>query len=446
MDSPFQSEYLRDYMQMVEHTESPRVFHVASALWAVSSSLGRRCWFPFGHMNVYANMYMLLIGTPASRKSTALSMARRLLRDSTGVRFAPADTAGQRQGLAIAMLGAAGDEDGKIAAEVKKATQATGLMSLTDLENLDISDTLSADDNPHQLDAHHLVVAASEFSRVIGQNNHGLLDFLVERYDGEDYDYKTRQTEIVLKNTLMNFLAATTPASLNHSLPPQAGGQGILSRFILVYGAKKYREIPTPVAPDVEIVNRVKGVLHDIYRHGVGAFSESPDARKARESLYSYNLPISDNRFAFYAERRYMHLIKFAMALAATRCTVQKPSLQIEADDIHEAHRILRAMEVGMPDALGEFGLNPLAVVKQEILEELRRQQGPLTMEQIVSMFHRDATSRDIAEVITDLYRAGQILQVQAKNGSTLISARYRREDTEDRMIQLLSERADSSL
>jgi hypothetical protein len=66
-------------------------------------------------------------------------------------------------------------------------------------------------------------------------------------------------------------------------------------------------------------------------------------------------------------------------------------------------------------------------------------------MEQIVSMFHRDATSRDIAEVITDLYRAGQIVQAQGKSGVTMISARYRREDTEDSMIRLLAERASDS-
>jgi hypothetical protein len=443
--SLFGSAYLRDYMQMVENTESPRVFHIAAALWAVSSALGRRCWLPFGHINVLPNMYMLLIGTPASRKSTALSMARRSLKASTKVRFASGDSGGQRQGLALDMMGKEGDEDRRLELAVERATKQGGLMSLSDLESMDLGPATGDDmvDEPHMLDAHHIVVAASEFSRFIGQNNLSLLDFLVERYDGEDYGYRTRQTEITLKNTLMNILAATTPVSLNTALPPAAGGQGILSRFILVYGARKYREIPTPIAPDVDIVRRVEGVLHDVYRYGNGPFTESPEAYKLREDLYSYRLPITDSRFAFYAERRYMHVIKFAMALAATRCSFEKPELVIQVDDYQEAHRILRAMEVGMPDALGEFGLNPLAVVKQEILEELRRQQGPLTMEQIIAMFHRDATSRDIAEVITDLSRAGQIVQAQNKAGTTLISARFRREDTEDAMIRLLSEKSD---
>jgi hypothetical protein len=442
--SPFQTAYLTDYLDMVENTESPRVFHIWSALWAISSALGRRCWLPFGHINVLTNQYVLLIGTPASRKSTALSMARRLLRESTKVRFAPDDTGGQRQGLAKAIRGIEGDDDRKFEAAVREATKQTGFMQLTDLENFDlgVTDVEATEDTPHLLDAHHIVAAATEFSRFIGQNNLQLLDFLVERYDGEDYDYLTNQSNLTLKNTLMNLIAATTPVSLNHALPPAAGGQGILSRMILVYGAKKWKEIPTPIAPDADIVRRVKGVLHDVHRYANGPFCESASARVTREGLYAYRLPIADSRFAFYAERRYMHLIKLAMCLAATRVTPGRDTLSVEDDDYHEAHRILRATEVGMPDALGEFGLNPLAVVKQEILEELRRQQAPLTMEQIVSMFHRDATSRDIAEVITDLHRAGQIVQAQVKEGRTLISAKFRRQDTEDEMMRLLSERA----
>jgi hypothetical protein len=215
--------------------------------------------------------------------------------------------------------------------------------------------------------------------------------------------------------------------------------------MILVYGAKKWKEIPTPKAPPAAIVERVKGVLHDIYRYANGPFDEAADARETRESLYSYALPIPDSRFAFYAERRYMHLIKLAMCLAATRVTSANPRLHLVSDDYLEAHRILRATEVGMPDALGEFGLNPLAMVKQEVLEELRRQQGPLTMDQIIAMFHRDASSRDVSEIVADLSRAGLLSQTKNRHGVSLISAKFNRQDTEDEMMRLLSERADDT-
>jgi hypothetical protein len=122
------------------------------------------------------------------------------------------------------------------------------------------------------------------------------------------------------------------------------------------------------------------------------------------------------------------------MCLAATR----GDSL-ITRTDYEESHRILSATERGMPDALGEFGLNPLAMLKQEILEQLKATQGPLTMEQVVAMFHRDARSREIAEVINDLIKLGQVKMSQLPTGQRVISAVSRRSDTEDEMMRLLT-------
>ena len=101
-------------------------------------------------------------------------------------------------------------------------------------------------------DKHHMALIASEFSRVVGQSNMAMMDFLGGRYDGEDYEYQTKGTHIKLKDTLFNMLACTTPVSIANALPPQAGGQGFLSRIILVYGAKKYKMVPRPQAPPSE--------------------------------------------------------------------------------------------------------------------------------------------------------------------------------------------------
>lgn len=260
-DKYFETDYLNHYLEMVEDTESPRVFHIWSAIWAASASLGRRCWLPFGTFDLFPNHYILIVGSPASRKSTALSLARKLVKQSTGVRFAPADTGGQRQGLVLAMQGNEEDNAKEFLGAAEIGAREGSIASLTELEEITNVPTEEA----HEIveaDKHHIAVAASEFSRFIGQNNLQMMDFLVERYDGEDYEYKTRQSNIVLKNTLMNMIAATTPTSLNNSLPPAAGGQGFLSRMILVYGAKKYKSIPRPEAPSLELVARVKDVLN----------------------------------------------------------------------------------------------------------------------------------------------------------------------------------------
>ena len=433
----FETKYLNDYLAMVEDTESPRVFHIWSAIWAASTTLGRRCWLPFGTFDLFPNHYILIVGSPASRKSTALSLARRLVKQSTGVRFAPADTGGQRQGLVLAMQGSEEDQSKEFLGAAELGARENSISSLTELES--ITNVADSEEQHSVMDAdkHHIAVSASEFSRFIGQNNLQMIDFLVERYDGEDYEYKTRTSNIVLRNTLMNLLAATTPTSLNHALPPAAGGQGFLSRMILVYGAKKYKEIARPEPPAVELVGRIKETLNDIYYQANGPFDETAEARSYSESLYGYGVDIVDSRFGYYAERRYTHLIKLAMVLASTRVGLHG-NLCITRTDYEEAHRILRATEAGMPDALGEFGMNPMAVLKQEILEQMRANQGPLTMGQILSMFHRDASSRDISETVNDLIRIGQIKMSQLVSGQRLLSAVYSKQNTEDAMMNLL--------
>lgn len=433
----FNTPFLNDYLQMVDDSESPRIFHIWSAIFAAASAMGRRCWFPMGTFNIYPNHYILLIGTPGTRKTTAASLAKKIVTQSTGVRFAPKDTGFQRQGLIMAFLGATESENKEYMGAVELGSRENSIMSLTQIDEI----TNTPDEDMvnvliHEEDKHHLALVASEFSQVIGQGNNSMLDFLGERYDGEGIEYQTKYSAIKMKSTLMNLLSCTTPTSLSIALPPQAGGQGFLSRIILVYGARKYKEVPRPKAPPLEVIDRVKNCLDSVYYKISGPFSETPEAEKYCIDHYGYKPDITDSRFAYYSERRAGHLTKLAMVLAATQ-----GSTLIQKADYEEAHRILVATEKGMPDALGEFGMNPLAMLKQSILEELRVSQGPMTMETILAMFHRDARSHEITEVVSDLVKMGQCTTTQTATGPRLISAKFTKQSTEDAMMNLLSQK-----
>lgn len=429
----FKTEFLNQYLAMVEETESPRLFHVWAAIGAVSASLGRRCWFPFGPMVIFPNQYILIVGTPGTRKSTAASIMKRALRHSTGVRFAPGDTAGQRQGLVEAMKGSDVQKQFLDAVEVNFRDDSLSGLTLDQFSQ--ITDMPESEEAAFiaKADKHHLSVVASEFSQFIGQNNHQMLDFLTQMWDGDDYQYKTKQGEVNLRNPLLNIIGCTTPSSIANSMPPAVVGQGFLSRMILVYGQRKYKEVPRPQAPEQHLVDSVHQTLNNIYYNMHGPFDESDEARDYSISLYGLPLSISDARFGYYAERRYTHLIKLAMTLAAMDGTQV-----IEKHHYEEAHRILRATEVGMPDALGEFGMNPLAAVKQGILE-LVRESGWLYMEQIQSSFHREANAKDIGEAINELRSGKQIHLQQAKDGGITVHAVYNKIDTEDEMAKLLA-------
>ena len=180
----------------------------------------------------------------------------------------------------------------------------------------------------------------------------------------------------------------------------------------------------------------IKDTLANIHANMNGPFSETEQARSFNDELYNtYQIEITDSRFAYYAERRNTHLIKLAMALCAAR-----DSMEINLSDFEQAHQILRATEIGMPDALGEFGMNPLAQLKQEILEQLRVSMTAHTMEEILAMFNRDARSVEIQEVVNDLIRMKQVTMQTALTGQRLLIANYTKQNTEDAMMRTLKE------
>lgn len=424
-------------MRMVEDTESPRLFHVWSAIAGLASCLGRRCWLPFGPMTIFPNQYIALVGTPGTRKSTAASIMKRQLRKSTGVRFAPADTAGQRQGLVEAMRGGDKQKEFLDQVELSRADHSLGALTLDEMaqvSNIETPDEGSYESFISAADKHHIMVVATELSRFIGQNNFQMLDFLTTMWDGEDYEYQTKGGLINLKNPLINMLSCTTPTSINIAMPPAAGGQGFLSRMILVYGQRKHKLVPRPVNPPEDSVDAVRDGFNRAYFEVAGPFQETKDATSYSETLYDWQLEINDPRFGYYHERRYDHLIKLAMALAASRA-----SSIIVKEDYEEAHRILRATERGMPDALGEFGMNPLATLKQNMLEYIRS-NGIVPVGQLRAVFHRDSRASEFMECVNDLSRMSQVTLSHTNTGEGVLAARGSLQSSEDAIIKLLME------
>lgn len=431
----FNTPYLNHYLKMVEDTESPRLFHVWAAVSSLAAALGRRNWFDFGPMKIYPNHYIVLVGTPGTRKSTCLKIAKNELKKSTNVTFAPDDTAGQRQGLIKAMMRNS-EHDQLYLDGIKLDQRDNTLAALTMQQVASLTDEIE-DENQMEVDnadKQHLMATSDEFSRFIGQNNLAMLDFLTSTWDGNSYEYETTTKSIEIKNPLLNLIACTTPVSIANAMPPAASGQGFLSRVILVYGARKYKSIPRPKDFPSDQVIKIRETLGAVNSMMYGPFEESYAARAYSESLYELPLEIADSRFGYYHERRYTHLIKLAMCLAAGR-----ESHAIEKEDYEEANRILRATERGMPDALGEFGMNPLAALKQQILEFMRDSMA-LPIEELRSYFHRDARAAEFTEVVNDLIRTKQLVVNQSTKGKQFVSARITKVDTEDVMFKLLCE------
>lgn len=396
------NEFLDTYLRYTEKTESPRVFHIWSALWGLSSCMGRRVFLQWGDNVIHPNQFIILVGPPAVRKNTAINIMRKHLETATNVRFAPDDTGGQRQGLIAAMANEA-DEDYAAAS----AALVDANLSIEALENTEFN--LQIDPR----DATAMTIAANELTSFIGLNELKMITFLIKMYDGDNYDYRLKNETRVLRNPLLNLVAGTTPGALAESLPSAAMSSGFTSRVILVFGAQKARSIPRPVPLPVNEREWLMERLNWINTQFDGEMCENDLGRKLLERIYEEDTEINDPRFVYYEGRRQQHMIKVAMCLAAG----EKRRIITETD-ILLARTILSSTEKGMPDALGEYGLSPLGAAKQSLVEFLQAAKDAISEEVLWAIMNRHMKRTDFVNVLMELGAAGKIIPVTTQSGS----------------------------
>lgn len=376
--------------------------HIWAALTCAGACMGRHVKLPLGIGDVYANMYTILVGPPATKKSSAAKFARDLVLKVCDVPLAPDDTSGRRQGLITAF------ERASESLRMDKAINQADALSTLDAVSNYVPQVSHAD-------RHVLFAIATELDSFLGQNSADLAGFLIKAWDGDPYRYQLSNEEKVLPETLLSLLGCSTPTDLARILPTESIGQGFTSRIIFVFANKKEKRVP----PSVARVDRgYAKTLQDVYKFLWFDMRDdmklSPEAGNFLDFIYDSPTKIQDTRFVYYVERRHTHLIKVAMILAATR-----KSYTIELEDMHQAKAILEETEKYMPDALGEFGLSPLAAAKQRLLEFLQHAGQPVTETVLWMLMQRDMKLVDFKTTINAFINTGKIRALNSKSVGT---------------------------
>jgi len=420
----FDSDFLNKYLQMVEDTESPRIMHIMAALTGIAACLGRRVFLQRGHKELYSNLYVALVGPPGARKSTAMDIMRNRVEMGTGVRFAPDDTAGQRQGLIKALRNEEVDD------EIDELLSQINAGDAGSVERL-LDHPAGQDFDPR--DKHTLFVTASEFNSFLGDNAKAMLTFLIKMYDGDSYKYQLKTEELTITDPLMNIIGCTTPTNIATALPPEAIGQGFMSRVILVYANKKYKKVPEPQPFNKDLVKEIENYYHRFYYELNGEMGRTPEAAKALEALYDETTVLDDPRFVYYIERRYTHLLKLSIILAASRL-----SKIINTEDVRTAATILRAVEITMPDALGEYGLSKVSAARQKLVEFLQHAKTAVSSQILFAVMARDMTLLDFNTSLADLVNAGKIQKVHSKEGDAFVYVDNKTSQIDDILAELI--------
>ena len=402
-----QENFFDLYFEYTADTECPQLYHRWSAISCIATYLGRDCYFPFGNFKLHPNQYVMLIGVPATRKSTAIKLAKNLLTRAGYQHFAAEKTSKEKMLMDMAaQSNPSVYEDEQNGSGRKKELSQDAILDLNlwgdDKESLESCEPAE------------LCIAADEFNDFIGQANFEFISLLGTLWDFDGiYDVRTKTGKSFgVPYPTINILGGNTPVNFARAFPPETLGQGFLSRLLLVHGEPTGRKITLPKEASADLVRDLVELLQRIKAKCRGRIGHSSGAFSLLDKIYQGDSAgIEDIRFDAYNNRRFTHLLKLSIVCAAIRC-----DSTIEEEDVRLANTILSFTEHHMPRALGEFGKSKNSDVSHKVMEMLTNATAPLSMIELWKFVAQDLDKiAQLGDIINNLRNAGKIQSIDGK-------------------------------
>lgn len=384
--------YMR-YSASNEHTPQNNRWTFLSC---VSALLGRRVHIPFGHLTIYPNMYVFLVGLPATRKSTSIGVGRDLMR----------------------AVGYKTMTYGKTSREKFLLDFEEGFDNRLDNGEFNFEGALDKPLNPLASTVSECFVCDDEFLDFIGMKNFNFLTTLTKLWDNQDNcpERVKNSKSVNIPNPTVNILGGLTPTNLSLILPQEIIGQGYTSRIILVNSGKLVDKITFPIKPNQSIRN---DLINELKKINVmeGQIQYSGEAKELLDHIYKKFIPILDGRLQHYCSRRFIHLLKLCAVVCAIRGT-----LVITSEIVEQANTILGYTEASMHLALGEFGEAKHSKATQRIMEVLTEAKVPMTIIELWNSVSTDLERLNtLNEILNNLKLAKKIIVSQNEDGDAVV-------------------------
>jgi hypothetical protein len=387
------------YFSYVDKTEPPLVFHRWSLLSCLGAYLGRQYRMPFGDFNIHPNMYVMLIGDPGTRKSTAIKLSKKVLGSAGYDKFSAERTSKEK--FLLDLEGVEDDEGGT------KDTNAV-------MRNLFGDDHIAGD--PREC-----FICADEFNEFVGSGNLEFLSLLGSLWDWDDpaqpfkQRLKTSRSVNIYQPTI-SILAGNTHAGFAEAFPPQSIGQGFLSRLILVFGESSGKKITFPERPSDAVKQQLTSMFETIRAEVTGEATMTSQARQMLEVIYRNFEGLEDARFKHYSTRRFTHLLKLCLLSSAANLRTE-----IRAEDVLFANTLLTFTEHKMPNAMGEFGKARNSDVAARIISVLSEAKGPQDVPALWKQVQSDLDKpEDLNKLLAGLIQGGKIQYVARTKNSNV--------------------------
>lgn len=381
---------LKDIIKLAENQEAADFSYLWAGLSCIAAQLARNVYIPFGNGKIYPNLYVMFVGDPGKRKSTAIKDLKKRIKAAGYQNICGDKVTMQKYLLDLAGVGEGSIEDSNIT-------------------EFNLGITLGANDYVESY------INQDEFSDFIGINNYPFISLLGNFWDiDEPYVYRTKNGQsIEIPSPIVNILGATTPSQFNTIFPPAISEQGFLSRLIIVNIPESKRKIARPLPSDASVIEKVVDGLKAV-RKLSGELVMSDAVWAKLEEIYLSWQPVEDTRFAHYSTRRHTQLLKLCILATCSRYTVE-----MSVDDVVFANTLLSFTEHFMPQALGQFGKNKDGDVNSKVISYLRSSfPTAKSLQDIIIPISTETDVLSLQKILTNLVVAEKV--VATSNGKYL--------------------------
>lgn len=377
--------FISHYLEYVGETEAPMIYHRWCCLSMAGTYLGRNYFFQQGHFVLCPNMYVMLMGEPGARKSTAIKIAKKVI-EGAGYSRISADRSSKEKFL----LDLAGEDlDGQSSESI-------------------LDQNLFGQVDGYQAETY---IACDEFNDFIGINNVEFMSILGSFWDfNGTYQNRIKNGKsISILNPTVSILGGNTIVNFIRAFPPEILGQGFFSRLLLIHGEATGKRITFPVSPSRDSSCAIVELLQAVKISAIGEARMTGGAKKLLDKIYKTYEGIDDVRFKSYSQRRFSHLVKLCLVISACNFSVE-----ITESVVVEANTVLTYTEHFMPSALGEFGRSRNSDTTHKIMQLLGNTAIPLTVPELFAQVHKDVEKiGDLGEILRNLLSAGRIMSVE---------------------------------
>lgn len=371
--------FIDNYMKYCEGYETPELYDLWSALSAMSALVSRRVWVDQGYFTIYGNLYVVLVGPPGGRKTSAMNVCRDILRE----------------------VGSTQRSDAAMTKEALCAYMTKNCIK-----------TYEDPTTGRMVEYAPMTLCLTELSHFLGTNSAHMIDFLTTIYDQEIYENKTKNKgDDVIPGPYLTILACTTPSNITRYLKEDVISGGFSRRTLFAFELDDGEPIPRPqVTPEAQACFAACVQWGKELENVRGGFVWHPEAITWYDKWYTdhfYSMKnLHDSLIKGYLRSKHVQLLKLAMLFSLS----EGKELVLHKDYLLMALSALDRLEKGLTRVYEGMGRNELNQVSVAILNLLDAANKPIPEKEIFSVMYKEADTRELYSVIEHLKVTGKVI------------------------------------